>query len=318
VSIKIKKGLGKGMGSLLGDYSKELTKSEFEVPDVTFESVKRQEVLHLPISKIIVNPSQPRKYFDESALNELADSIKSQGIIQPLLVEEIEVGEYSIVAGERRYRAAKIANLTEVPVIVKNFSDIQRLEVALIENIQRENLNSIEEAQAYKYLINESGLTQDEVATRVGKDRSTISNSMRLLQLESNLKIALEKGVISAGHARAYLSLTNPADRKILEKKLLSGSLSVRGAEKIASNLKKGKRNNPEKDDNETSKDKEKGNGIDPDLLSVEERFVSAVGSKVEFKGNINKGKFTISYNSIDELERLFQLISPDGDLFEI
>lgn len=318
MSNKIKKGLGKGMGSLLGDYSNNITKEESEKPNITFEAVKRQEILHLPIDKVNVNPSQPRKYFDEIALKELSDSIKTQGILQPLLVENLGNGSYSIVAGERRFRAAKLADLTEVPVIVKNFTDIQRLEVALIENIQRENLNSIEEAQAYKYLINESGLTQEEVASRVGKDRSTISNSMRLLQLENNLKNALEKGIISAGHARAYLSLTNPADRKILEKKLLSGSLSVRGAEKIASNLKKGKRNNPEKDENDSSNDKEKGSGIDPDLLSVEERFVSAVGSKVEFKGNINKGKFTISYNSIDELERLFQLISPDSDLFEI
>lgn len=317
MSSKIKKGLGKGMESLIGGYSKELIKGGLD-NNLTFESVKRQSILNVSLENIIVNPSQPRKYFDEEALSELAISIKSQGIIQPLLVEQTDNGKYSIVAGERRYRAAKIANLTEVPVIVKNFTDIERLEVALIENIQRENLNSIEEAQAYKYLINESGLTQDEIAKRVGKDRSTISNSMRLLQLESRMKTALEKGTISAGHARAYLSLTNPADRKILEKKLLTGTLSVRGAEKIAGNLRKGKRNNPEKDEKDSSNSSGKGNGMDPDLLSIQERFISAVGSKVEFNGNINKGRFTISYNSIDELERLFQLISPDGDLFEI
>ena len=318
MSSKIKKGLGKGMGSLIGGYSKDFIKGELDETSPTYEAVKRLSILNISIKDVIVNPSQPRKYFDEAALNELAESIRSQGIIQPLLVEKLESGKYSIVAGERRYRAAKIAELTEVPVIVKDFSDIQKLEVALIENIQRENLNSIEEAQAYKYLINESGLTQDEIAKRVGKDRSTISNSMRLLQLESRMKTALEKGTISAGHARAYLSLTNPADRKILEKKLLTGSLTVRGAEKIAGNLRKGKRNNPEKDEKDSSNGNEKGSRINPDLLSVQESFISAVGSKVEFNGNINRGKFTISYNSIDELERLFQLISPNGDLFEI
>lgn len=318
MSSKIKKGLGKGMGSLIGGYSKDLINGEIDKSLTAFDSLKRQEILNISIKNVIVNPSQPRKYFDEDALKDLADSIKTQGIIQPLLVEKTSNESYSIIAGERRYRAAKLANLVEIPVIVKDFSDIQRIEVALIENIQRENLNSIEEAQAYKYLINESGLTQDEVAKRVGKDRSTISNSMRLLQLESKMKIALEKGTISAGHARAYLSLSNPADRIILEKKLLTGTISVRGAEKIAGNLRKGKRNNPEKDESESSINKQKGNEIDSTLLSVQEKFVSTIGSKVEFKGNINKGKLTISFNSIDELERLFKLISPDGDLFEI
>ncbi len=318
MSNRIKKGLGKGMNSLIGDYSMDFIKSEIGTEVLTVAEKSGQEILHLSLDKIITNPSQPRKHFDEVALNELSISIQNQGILQPLLVEKVENDKYSIIAGERRYRAAKIANLSVVPVIVKDFSEIERLEVALIENIQRENLNSLEEAQAYSYLINESGLTQEELAKRVGKSRSSIANSIRLLQLNDKMKRSLEDGTISAGHARALLSLINPADRKILENKLLNGSLSVRDAEKIAKNLNKGIRNNPEKGAKKDSTSGEIGNGIDPDLQDVQEKFISALGSKVEFKGSINKGKFSISYNSIEELERLFQIISPDGDMFEI
>lgn len=318
MSNRIKKGLGKGMGSLIGDYSMDFIKSEIENEVSETLTKGKQEILNVDIDKIIINPNQPRKHFDETALKELSLSIESQGILQPMLVEKIDTDRYSIIAGERRYRAAKLANLKEVPVIVKSFNDIERLEVALIENIQRENLNSVEEAQAYYYLLNESGLTQEEVAKKVGKSRSTIANSVRLLQLNEVMKKSLEDGTISAGHARALLSLANPADRKILERKLLSGNLSVREAEKIASNLNSGKRNNPEKDAKSSKKSDEDANGIDPDLQSIQEKFISEIGSKVEFKGSVNKGKFTISYNSMEELERLFQLISPDGDLFEI
>lgn len=318
MSIKIKKGLGKGMNSLIGDYSMDFIKKELGNDKPTLSEIGKQEILHVAIDKIKVNPSQPRKYFDENALNDLSISIKNQGILQPLLVEKIEDDKYSIIAGERRYRAAKLANLVEIPVIVKDFTEIERLEVALIENIQRENLNALEEAQAYSYLINESGLTQEDLAKRVGKNRSTISNSIRLLQLNDRMKKNLVEGKISAGHARALLSLVNPADRKILETKLIKGDLSVREAERIAGNLNKGIRNNPEKGIKNERKGSDLEKGIDPDLQDIQEKFISSLGSKVEFSGSINKGKFSISYNSIEELERLFQIISPDGDMFEI
>ncbi|MBK5201877.1 MAG: ParB/RepB/Spo0J family partition protein [Spirochaetaceae bacterium] len=304
------------MNSLIGEYSMDFINRELGTDSPTHNSTN--EILHLSLDKIIVNPSQPRKHFDETSLNELSLSIQNQGILQPLLVEKLEEDKYSIIAGERRFRAAKIANLTEVPVIVKNFTVIERLEVALIENIQRENLNSLEEAQAYSYLINESGLTQEALAKRVGKNRSTITNSIRLLQLNDKMKQGLEEGKISAGHARALLSLNNPVDRKILESKLLKGDLSVRAAEKIAGNLNKGIRNNPEKGIKNDGEIANPGNRIDPDLQDVQEKFISALGSKVGFKGSINKGKFSISYNSIEELERLFQIISPNGDMYEI
>ncbi len=282
---------------------KEAASSKKE--DVSAES-NSLKVAYVPISNISPNPNQPRKSFDEIALNELAVSIKEQGVIQPLIVEEIVPGRYSIVAGERRFRAAQIAGLTEIPVIVKSLSEIQRIQISLIENIQRENLNPIEEAYAYQYLMQRSNLTQEEVAEKVGKSRSAIANSIRLLGLSDKLKDDVISGQLTAGHARAILSLVNPADQKLLREKIIENDLSVREAEKLAADYNAGHKIEPKK----------KTKAEDPEISEVVERFVSALGSRCEIKGTLDKGKLQIKYRTQQDLERIFSLLSGGEHLF--
>ncbi len=263
--------------------------------------------IYVPVSSISPNPNQPRKTFDEEALNELAASIKEQGVIQPLIVEEIVPGHYSIVAGERRFRAAQIAKLDTVPVIIKSLTELQRIQMSLIENIQRENLNPIEEAYAYQYLIQRSNLTQEEVAAKVGKSRSAIANSIRLLSLSDKLKDDVISGQISAGHARAILSLVNPADQQLLREKIVDGELSVREAERLADEYNKGHKVEPNK----------KGKEEDPEVSEVVERFVSATGSRCEIKGTLDRGKLLIKFRSQQDLERIYSLLSGGSQLFD-
>jgi ParB family chromosome partitioning protein len=313
VSNSRKKGLGKGMGSLIDGYSIEgIFSSKLEKSDNLNND--GNIILHVSLNQLIINENQPRKHFNAEALNELSQSIKEQGILQPILVEEVENNKFSIVAGERRYRAAKIAKLERVPVIVKKFNDISRLEVALIENIQREDLNPIEEANAFYYLLKESGITQEELASKVGKSRSAISNSIRLLQLPKQMQEGLVSGEYSSGHARALLSLVNPADKILLLEKLTNDNISVREAEKIAKAL-----NNGHRDVLSNKKAKnEKKKIYSPELEEVQDKFIQAVGNKVELKGDLYKGKIVLSYNSEKELEDLFQKLSNGMDLFEI
>ena len=287
-----KHGLGKGMGSLLSgfDYDaqienvvlKEDEREEAPVIPPSFDPEKKddgEKVLYIPLSSITPNPNQPRKSFDEDALNELAESIRSQGVIQPIIIEEYAPSKYSIIAGERRFRAAQIAGLKSIPSIIKSFGEIQRMEVSLIENVQRENLNPIEEAFAYQYLIQKSGYTQEEVANKVGKSRSAVTNSIRLLNLPDIVKDDLISGMMTSGHARAILSLVNPADQILLRNKIIEGDLSVREAEALADEYNKGRKI--------VQKKKEKGK--DPDILFAEEKFINAIGAKVEIKGTLNR-----------------------------
>jgi len=310
-----KHGLGKGIGSLMNDYSFDsVLENALGITEGHGHQREGVAVLTIPLANIRANPRQPRKEFDEASLKDLAASIKSQGILQPILVEEIAQGEYSIVAGERRYRASKMAGLETIPVLVKDFTDLQRLEVSLIENIQRENLNPIEEAKAYAYLIQEAGITQEELAERVGKNRSTISNSMRLLQLTSAMQHDLLSGKFSAGQARALLSVVNPADREILYRSVLEKDLSVRATEQLASQFNQGKRVAYQ----DKKKRPKKSLPKSPDVISVEDKFLHAVGSQVEVKGSLERGKLEIPYTSSEELERLYQLLAPGADLFEV
>ncbi len=272
-----------------------------------------QRILQVPIENIRANPNQPRKDFNQESLEELAQSIKREGVLQPILVEEIAPGQYSIVAGERRYRASKLAGLPSIPVLVKDFTQMQRLEVSLIENIQRENLNPIEEAKAYAYLIQEAGITQEELAQRMGKNRSTISNSIRLLQLSSAMQQDMLHGKFSAGQARAILSVVNPADREILYRTVLEKDLSVRATEQLAAQFNMGKRVAYQK-----KKRAKKGLAKSADILAVEDKFLHVVGSQVEVKGSLAKGKLEIPYRSSEELERLYQLLAPSQELFEV
>ena len=312
MSAKKTHGLGKGMGSLLGNFDFDITPDVVAKPkekitvSLSEEDIK-DRIISVSIDKIKANENQPRKSFDDNTLEELAESIKNQGILQPLLVEKINDDCYIIVAGERRFRAAKLAGLKEIPVIVRSFTEIERIEVALIENIQRENLNSIDEAAAYQYLIQKSGLTQEEVAVKVGKKRSTVANSLRLLQLPDSMKDDVISGVLSAGHARAILSLVNPNDRVLLRDKIIEKELSVREAEEEAELLNQGKK----------VKVKRASKTKDPYVQEIEDKLLEAFGTKVEVKGNLKRGKLVIQYSSKADLERLYKILGKSDDLFE-
>ena len=302
-----KRGLGKGISSLMSGFDFDTQTDDIITKTIKDERKEKMTVVQLDIGHVRPNPNQPRKFFDEEALEGLAESIKSQGIIQPLTVEEIAPGEFSIIAGERRYRAAKIAGLDKVPAIVVSLSEVQRIQMSLIENIQRENLNAIEEASAYQYLIDHSGFTQEMVAQKVGKSRSAIANSLRLLSLSDKMKDDIVSGAMSAGHARAILSLINPADRELLRDKIVHEGLSVRDAEILAESYNKGHKLIQRKKITEK----------DTEVVNIEEKFVSAVGARVEIKGSLDKGKLQIKFKSQKDLERLYALLSGGGVLFD-
>jgi len=278
--------------------------------DYTFDDVveKAASGAHLvemvSIDLVDANPNQPRKNFSPEAMNELADSIKAQGVLQPIIVEK-SGNRFSIVAGERRYRAAKQAGQKEIPIIVKTLNDEQKLEVALIENLQRENLNPIEESKAFKYLIEKSSISQEELSRRIGKKRSTIANSLRLLNLTADMQLALENGDISAGHARALLSVVNPADREYLYKKIIDLGLSVRESEKKAAELNKGGRAGAPK---KTVRSDQRP----AELVQMEEQFLETLGTRVNIRGNMKKGKIEISYYSMDDLERIYEILAKE------
>ncbi len=297
-----KHGLGKGINSLIGDYTFD---------DIIEKSVTKigEMVEMVALTEIKTDTSQPRNNFDPESMSELAASIKEQGIIQPIIVEKRNNGYY-IVAGERRFRASKIAGLDKIPVIVKSFTVGQRLEVALIENIQRENLNAIEEAKAFKFLMDRSNLSQEELAKRVGKKRSTIANSVRLLKLPKQVQNALISKTITAGHARAIMSVVNPAEQTILLNKIITDHLSVRQSEDLAQEFNNGARAR-------NTKKKKKIIQRPIEITSVEEKFVEVCGSKVKIKGTLQKGSLEISYYSTDDLERIYSLISKKTDLYK-
>ena len=302
-----KRGLGKGISSLMSGFDFDSQTDDIITKTIKDERKDKMTVVQLDIGHVRPNLNQPRKYFDEEALSGLAESIKSQGIIQPLTVEEIAPGEFSIIAGERRYRAAKIAGLEKIPAIVVNINEIQRIQMSLIENIQRENLNAIEEATAYQYLIDHSGFTQEMVSQKVGKSRSAIANSLRLLSLSDKMKDDIVSGAMSAGHARAILSLVNPADRDLLRDKIVHEGLSVRDAEILADSYNKGHKLIQRK----------KSVGKDSEIVNIEEKFVSAIGARVEIKGSLDKGKLQIKFKNQKDLERLYALLSGGGVLFD-
>ena len=283
-----KKALGRGIGALLGD--------EGEI-DLT-------SVMEVPLSALKPNPQQPRRDFDEAALRELADSIRQKGVLQPVLAEPSQDGTYLIVAGERRVRAARLAGLEKVPVLVRQFSPEEKLEIALIENIQREDLNPIEEASAYKKLMELAGLNQEEMASRVGKDRSTIANTLRLLKLSPEAQEAVEKGAMTSGHARAVLSLVNPADQQVLLKRILDKGISVREAEELAAAFSVGKRQAQKQRTSQTGVGRK-----DPVVREIEQRLIEKLGTKVELHGSGSKGRIEIAYYSSEDLERLLEII---------
>ena len=293
-----KKGLGKGLDSLIPD-NKSMKPA---TPDKSAEEKKDAEikagVQTMKINEVEPNRDQPRKNFDEDALLELSDSIKQFGVLQPLLVRKRK-DYYEIIAGERRWRAAKLAGVKEVPVIVKEYTDQEILEIGLIENIQRENLNPIEEAIAFKRLLEEFNLKQDEVAERVSKSRTAVTNSMRLLKLSDKVQQMIIDDMISTGHARALLAIDDPELQYTLANKIFDEKLSVRETEKLVKEIK-----NPKK-----PKEKKvmENAFIYQDL---EEKMKGVFGTKVSIasKGK-GKGKIEIEYYSDDELEHLFDMM---------
>ena len=288
-----KAGLGKGLDSLIPEHSVRRKAEKTE------QKPEKNELL-LKITDIEPNREQPRKHFDEDALLELSDSIKQFGIIQPLIVQKKE-DHYEIIAGERRWRAAKMAGLKEVPAIIKSYTDREILEISLIENIQRENLNPIDEARAYKKLLTEFHLKQDEVAERVSKSRTAVTNSMRLLKLDDRVQQLLIDEKISSGHARALLGLENGERQFQTAQKIVEERLSVRDVEKLVKLL-----NRPEK----PKKEAETGPDINLIYRQIEDKLKSIMGTKVLInRKDKNKGRIEIEYYSQEELERLIEMM---------
>ena len=289
-------GLGKGLDSLIPNKTASPAK-EINLPKKEEKEPGTGEIL-VKINEVEPNRDQPRKEFDEDSLMELADSIKQFGILQPLIVQK-KKDYYEIIAGERRWRAAKLAGIKEVPIIIKEYTDQEIVEISLIENIQRENLNPIEEAMAYKRLLEEFNLKQDEVAERVSKSRTSVTNSMRLLKLSSRVQQMIVDDMISTGHARALLAIDDEEQQFMLANKIFDEKLSVRETEKLVKALK-----NPKK---EIKKTRTEHTFV---YDNIEEQMKNIIGTKVSVNPKANgKGKIEIEYYSEDELERIYDLI---------
>ena len=290
------KGLGKGLDALIPPSSNESTKAK--APEVVKDAEQGNETI-VKITKVEPNKEQPRKNFDEDALLELSDSIKQFGVIQPIVVQDRK-DHYEIIAGERRWRAAKLAGLKEVPVIIKNYTEQEIVEISLIENIQRQDLNPIEEAQAYKRLLTEFNLKQDEVAERVSKSRTAVTNSMRLLKLCDEVQQMVIDDMLTTGHARALLAIEDPKEQYTVAQKVFDEKLSVRDVEKLVKNLHKPAK--PKKLDDKT---------LEIIYRDIEEKMKQALSTKVVIsaKGE-GAGKIEIEFYSHDDLDRLIELIT--------
>lgn len=304
-------GLGKGLGAIFGDEVMESAAEEQEAkhqakskkaqePEKKEEDSDIGKELMVKVTSIEPNREQPRKDFNEEAMGELAESMKVYGVLQPLLVQK-KGDYYEIIAGERRWRAAKLAGLKEVPVVIREYTKQQTMEIALIENVQREDLNAIEEAKAYQRLIQAFELKQEEIAARVGKSRVTITNSMRLLKLDERVQEMLIQNQITGGHARALLTVEDGELQYKLAGKIIAENLSVREIEKIVKSLSK-KKNPKEKNVEDES--------LALIFRDLEERMKSAMGTKVSInRKDKNKGRVEIEYYSESELERIVELI---------
>lgn len=308
-----KKGLGRGLGAIFGEEVVKENKEETEKKAKAKAEAKAAEemdekgrILMLKLDLVQPNKEQPRKTFDEEKINELAESIKNYGVLQPLLVQK-NGGFYEIIAGERRWRAAKAAGLKEVPAVLKEYSKQETMEISLIENVQRADLNPIEEALGYRQLIDEFGLTQEEIAIRVAKSRVAITNTMRLLKLDEQIQNMLVQGVITSGHARALLSLEDTALQLKAVKEILDKKLSVRETERLVKRMQK-----------EASGEKKEEKKPDETLAliyqNLEDRMKSVMGTKVSIHNkDKNKGRIEIEYYSEAELERIVEMIESIG-----
>lgn len=284
-----KKGLGRGLGALLDAGS---------VIETTTES--ERDVKKIKITQIEPNKTQPRNVFDEEKIQDLAESIREYGVIQPIVVKLNNNGFYTIIAGERRWRAARYAGLKEIPAVIKDVSEQTEKEITLIENIQRENLNALEEAAGIKELMEEYGLTQDEVSKKIGRSRSAVANILRLLNLPEEIKTLLKEEKLSQGHARAILSINDKRLAQEVVKKIIAQDLSVRQTENyISSLLKEKKEKKPSKEEIE----------IKRYIKSLEESLSSDLGTKIKIVNKKNKGRIEIPYSSAEDFERIINLI---------
>lgn len=292
-----KKGLGKGLNSLF---------NEEDIEEVTSEITKSSEgdIKKVRMSLIEPNKKQPRRHFDEEKITALADSIKEHGLIQPIIITPSDNDMYKIVAGERRWRAAKKANLKEIPAVIRKYSEEQVAEIALIENLQRENLNPIEEAIGYNLLMDEFNLTQELISQRVGKSRSAIANSLRLLSLEDEIQKMLILGTLTSGHARAILSLDDKELRIALSKRIIEDNLNVRQAEALAKQLQNKK---PQKKKTEKT-------AYDIEIEKIQNTLSSAMGTKVRINHTAKKGKIEIEYYGNEDLERVLGFFNIKGE----
>jgi len=277
-----KRGLGRGLSAL--------------IPDSSILTGGRT-IINIDINKIIPNPRQPRVDFNPESLLELAESIKAQGIVQPVLARP-KNGRYELVAGERRWRAARKAGLTLIPAIIKEFSDEESLELALVENLQREDLNPMDEAEAYAKLAGEFHLTQADIAKKVGKDRSTVANIMRLLELPREIQVSIRRSQLTVGHARAILSLSTNPERIALWKEILRNNLTVRDVEQIA------------RGENPSKKTRKRKLTKNEELTDLTELLTTHLGTRVRIQGSTKKGKIEIDYYSQEDLERLIESLT--------
>jgi ParB family chromosome partitioning protein len=276
----MKKALGKGLGAFIPE--------EFGI-------IKEERYAELDVTQLKPNPLQPRMRFDEDSINELAQSIRESGVVQPVLVVQ-EEGHFKIIVGERRWRAAQKAGLKKIPVMIRNLPPEKQLEVAIIENIHRENLNPLEIALAYHRMAEDLGFTQQEIADKVGKDRTSITNYLRLLKLPQEIQDALGDGNLSMGHARAILALEESEAQLAAFRQIMDKGLSVRSSEKLANKLKE----RPPRVQRSLE---------DPDLHALQEDLLKALGTKVLISGNRNKGALKIFYFSLDDLNRIYERI---------
>ncbi len=299
-----KKALGRGLNALLSDSNTE-DRLETDAPvsktPVTTTSPASGSTLEIPLTQIEVNPFQPRTYFDQQALQELADSIKVHGIIQPITVRRLARDQYQLISGERRFQASKLAGLKSVPAYIRSADDQQMLEMALIENIQRENLNAIEVALSYQRLITECNLNQEALGDRVGKNRATVTNYLRLLKLPPDIQIAVRDNRISMGHARAIINVENPDQQLYIFKKTLAEDLSVRKVEELVRELA-------------SSKKEEKGTtapagSANREINQLQSRLSSHFGTRIVIKSDGKKGEIKIPFLSVEDLNRILDIL---------
>ena len=293
-----KKALGRGLNALLSDSPDE---DRLEV-DIPVTQVATSNLTEVPINQIEVNPFQPRSHFDQEALQELADSIKVHGIIQPITLRRLTKDQYQLIAGERRFQASKLAGLTSIPSYIRLADDQQMLEMALIENIQRENLNAIEIALSYQRLISECNLKQEELGERVGKNRATVTNYLRLLKLPPDIQIAVRDSKLSMGHARAIINVENPDQQLYIFKRTLSEELSVRKVEELVRELSNNKSQPKSATTSETPP-------ASKEITQLQSKLSSHFGTRVVVRSDGKKGEIRIPFLSVEDLNRVLDIL---------